>query len=95
MILQPLVENSVKYGVSASSKPVTISIIAREEYGRLVLRVSDDGPGAHSGKGGFGIGLANVRDRIEARFGNSATIVSGPFLTGYETELRLPMVKNG
>ncbi len=95
MILQPLVENSVKYGVSASSKPVTISIIAREEYGRLVLRVSDDGPGAHSGKGGFGIGLANVRDRIEARFGNSATIVSGPSLTGYETELRLPMVKNG
>ncbi|HBK14279.1 MAG TPA: sensor histidine kinase, partial [Erythrobacter sp.] len=37
MILQPLVENSVKYGVSASSRPVTITIAAREEYGRLVL----------------------------------------------------------
>ncbi|MFI8665628.1 sensor histidine kinase [Qipengyuania sp. NPDC077410] len=95
MILQPLVENSVKYGVSVSSKPVTISITACEEYGRLVLTVSDDGPGSAGDKHGFGIGLANVRDRIEARFGNAATIVSGATLTGYETELRLPMVKHG
>lgn len=96
MILQPLVENSVKYGVSASARPVTVSIVAREEYGRLVLRVSDDGPGVPSGNsGGFGIGLANVRDRLEARFGNEATVTSGPALHGYETELRLPLVKHG
>lgn len=96
MILQPLVENSVKYGVSASNRPVTIAIAAREEYGRLVLRVSDNGPGLPSGhSGGFGIGLANVRDRIEARFGNEATITSGQSIEGYETELRLPMVKHG
>ncbi|QPC98721.1 sensor histidine kinase [Qipengyuania soli] len=96
MILQPLVENSVKYGVSASAKPVTVSIVAREEYGRLVLRVSDDGPGVPAGQsGGFGIGLANVRDRLEARFGNEATVTSGPALQGYETELRLPLVKHG
>ena len=96
MILQPLVENSVKYGVSASNRPVTISISAREEYGRLVLRVADDGPGApHGHVSGFGIGLANVRDRLEARFGNEATISSGSALNGYETELRLPMVKHG
>ena len=94
MILQPLVENSVKYGVSASSRPVTIAITAREEYERLVLTVSDDGPG-QSGSHGFGIGLANVRDRLQARFGDAATIVSGPSLTGYETELRLPMVRHG
>ncbi|WP_341713288.1 histidine kinase [Erythrobacter sp.] len=96
MILQPLVENSVKYGVSASSRPVTISIVAREEYGRLVVTVCDDGPGVPAGHtGGFGIGLANVRDRLEARFGNEATVTSGPALQGYETELRLPMVKHG
>ncbi|WP_247711201.1 sensor histidine kinase [Qipengyuania vesicularis] len=96
MILQPLVENSVKYGVSASNRPVTISIVAREEYGRLVIRVSDDGPGLPSGhSGGFGIGLANVRDRLEARFGNEASISSGQALGGYETELRLPMVRHG
>ena len=96
MILQPLVENSVKYGVSASNSPVTIAIVAREEYGRLVLRVTDDGPGIPSGHtGGFGIGLANVRDRLEARFGNEASVSSGPSIDGYETELRLPMVKHG
>ncbi|QKG70885.1 sensor histidine kinase [Erythrobacter mangrovi] len=96
MILQPLVENSVKYGVSASSRPVTVSIAAREEYGRLVVTVCDDGPGMPAGhSGGFGIGLANVRDRLEARFGNEATVTSGPALQGYETELRLPMVKHG
>ena len=96
MILQPLVENSVKYGVSASAKSVTIGIVAREEYGRLVIRVSDDGPGTPSShSGGFGIGLANVRDRLEARFGREATISSGPSAAGYETELRLPLVKHG
>jgi LytS/YehU family sensor histidine kinase len=94
MILQPLVENSVKYGVSASARPVTVSIVAREEYGRLVITVADDGPGVPAGhSGGFGIGLANVRDRLEARFGAEATVTSGPGLQGYETELRLPMVK--
>lgn len=96
MILQPLVENSVKYGVSASASPVTISIAAREEFGRLVLTVGDDGPGrASGGNTGFGIGLANVRDRLQARFGNEASISSGPTLDGYETELRIPLVKHG
>ena len=96
MILQPLVENSVKYGVSTSNRPVTITIVAREEGGQLVLRVGDDGPGLPSGQaGGFGIGLANVRDRIEARFGTAASIASGPTPRGYETVLKLPMVKHG
>ena len=100
MILQPLVENSVKYGVSASSKPVTITLQAREEYGRLVLTVSDDGPGeSQSAKmpppDGFGIGLANVRDRLNARFGDEASITTGPALGGYETELRIPLLRHG
>ena len=99
MILQPLVENSVKYGVSRSSRPVTITLSAREEYGRLVLSVADDGPGSvdpsQVAQGGFGIGLANVRDRLIARFGEHATITSGETLDGYETELRLPLIATG
>lgn len=95
MILQPLVENSVKYGVSASRRPVTITISAREEYGRLVLTVTDDGPGKAGASGGFGIGLANVRDRLLARFGEQASIASGATLDGYETQLRLPLVTHG
>ena len=93
MILQPLVENSVKYAVAPVNRPVTISISAREEFGRLVVTVSDDGPGVPgTARGGFGIGLANVRDRLAARFGGEAMIVSGPVEGGYRSELRLPLV---
>ncbi len=94
MILQPLVENSVKHAVAPSSGSVTITLTAREEYGRLVLVVSDDGQGAGDDgeRAGYGIGLANVRDRLAARFGEEATIVSGPVPRGYSTQLRMPIL---
>lgn len=103
MILQPLVENSVKYGVSASAAPVTVFLGAREEYGRLVITVADNGPGAglagpggHRDVNGFGIGLVNVRDRLAARFGDAASVTSGPLEGGgYETQLRIPLVRHG
>lgn len=96
MILQPLVENSVKYAVSPVSRPVTITVSAREEFDRLVITVSDDGPGVpETARKGFGIGLANVRDRIEARFGPDVTLESGPVPGGYRTEMRLPLTRNG
>jgi two-component sensor histidine kinase len=101
MILQPLVENSVKYGVSASAAPVTVRLEAREEYGRLVITVADDAPvkakaQARKEGNGFGIGLANVRDRLAARFGEYARVTSGPLPGGgYQTELRIPLVRHG
>jgi two-component system, LytTR family, sensor kinase len=96
MILQPLVENSVKYGVAPVTRPVTINISAREEYNRLVIEVSDDGRGVPGdGPHGFGIGLANVRDRLEARFGRDASIASGPTPDGYRTIIRIPLVRHG
>lgn len=94
MILQPLVENAVKYGVAPVNRKVSIVVSADEEFDRLVIRVTDDGPGVPKGtKPGFGIGLANVKDRIEARFGRNATISSGPVERGYVSELRLPIVR--
>ncbi|HUQ13815.1 MAG TPA: histidine kinase [Novosphingobium sp.] len=108
MILQPLVENSVKYAVAPLSRPVTVTIAAREEHGRLVLTVSDDGPGRGSdarmtgrdGNGGqagngWGIGLQNVRERLAARFGAEASVVSGSTGDGYATIIRLPLVRDG
>jgi LytS/YehU family sensor histidine kinase len=95
MILQPLVENSVKHAVAPTSEQVTITLAAREEYGRLVVTVADDGPGSGSTDGdkrGHGIGVANVRDRLEARFGSEAAIVSGPAPGGYSTQLRMPIL---
>lgn len=95
MILQPLVENSVKYGVSATSRPVTIRIAARQEAGHLILTISDDGPGKPDGVDGTGIGLANVRDRLAARFGKEASVESGPLPGGgYATTLKIPVIRH-
>jgi two-component system, LytTR family, sensor kinase len=98
MILQPLVENSVKYGVAKTNRAVTVRIAAREEYGRLVLEVSDNGPGALDKAGkdaGLGIGLTNVRDRLEARYGEIANLVSGPADGGgWRTVIRLPLERH-
>jgi two-component system, LytTR family, sensor kinase len=96
MILQPLVENSVKHAVAPTSQKVTLTLAAREEYGRLVIAVSDDGNGAardSDKRPGHGIGLANVRERLEARFGSDATIVCGAEPGGYSTQLRLPIMR--
>ena len=63
LILQPLVENAVKYGVARSSAPVTIEIRAEAADGRLRLTVSDDG-----GDGaGHGAAEAGPRSRERAR----------------------------
>jgi two-component system, LytTR family, sensor kinase len=96
MILQPLVENSVKHAVAPTSQKVTLTLSAREEYGRLVITVADDGNGTardFDKRPGHGIGLANVRERLEARFGSDATIVCGAEPGGYSTQLRLPIMR--
>ena len=96
MILQPLVENSVKHAVSISSEPVIITLAAREEYDRLVVTVSDNGRAGDAANrprhDGHGIGLANVRERLEARYGREASMVSGPSPEGYATHLRMPIM---
>ena len=97
MILQPLVENSVRYAVAITARPVTVKIAAREDHGALVLEVSNDGPGPAEGvPSGFGIGLANVRDRLAARYGDSASLTSGPAPGGgWLSVIRLPLVYDG
>lgn len=97
MILQPLIENSVRYGVTPVTRSVTISILARTDSGQLVIEVGDNGPGAGASRqavGGFGIGLANVRDRLAARYGDAAQLSSGPAAdgAGWCTVIRLPLV---
>ncbi len=95
MILQPLVENSVKYAVAVSQRPVTVVIAACAQDGMLELRVGDDGPGGGSGEG-FGIGLANVRDRLHARFGDAASLSFGARVQGgFETCLTMPLLRKG
>jgi len=97
LILQPLIENAIKYGVSRTSRPVTIQIRAWEEAGKLHVSVSDDGDVLPGDKDkGNGIGLANVRDRLAARFGKDGQIASGPRPEGgFLVEMSLPIVRRG
>jgi len=97
LILQPLVENAIKYGVSRATRPVRVQVAAHEEDGMLVVSVADDGdvlPG--DADKGSGIGLANVRDRLEARFGVQASLVAGPGAQGgFVATITLPLVRHG
>lgn len=96
MILQPLVENAVRYAVSPTSRAVTVTISAREDQGRLVIEVRDDGPGGGDGKGGFGIGLTNVRDRLAVRYGAQASLNAAPLAEGgWFSVIRLPLDRDG
>lgn len=77
LILQPLVENAIKYGVSRSTRPVTIDISATASDGWMTISVEDDGEDSPTTEHGNGIGLANVRDRLEARYGDEARLTNG------------------
>ncbi|QQN75402.1 sensor histidine kinase [Croceicoccus sp. YJ47] len=98
MILQPLIENSVKYAVAPLTRPVTIRVAAEEEYGRLVLTIADDGPGdtlTGAKAEGCGIGVDNVRNRLRIRYGENATVVSGSTGAGWRTVIRMPLERVG
>ena len=94
LLLQPLVENAVKYGVARSRRPVTIRLSALEDSGGLVLTVENDGePGdVRAEEQGTGVGLANVRDRLAARFGDRASCRWGPLPGGgFRVTLTMPI----
>ncbi len=78
MILQPLIENSIKYAISQSESGGTISISARtgkegsDKF--LLLKVSDDGPGLPDGDSDIlafsqGVGISNIRNRLRQIYG--------------------------
>ncbi len=91
LILQPLVENAVKYALGASRAVVTIRIAAIADAQRLTLSVDDDGREPCGDRGGFGIGLANVRDRLRMRYGDAARLIAGPGAAGgYTARIELP-----
>jgi len=100
LILQPLIENAIKYGVSRSKEKVTIRIVAeRTPDGDLALSVTNSGKvdEAPSTDHGTGVGLKNVEQRLNARYGSAAKSRFGPKAEGgYEVHLVLPLeIENG
>lgn len=93
-ILQPLVENAVKHGVAATRGPAELRIEVVREAGALLLKVTNTGPvdgEPHEPRPGTGIGLANIRQRLAIRYGDSARLESGPVDGGWRSEIRLPV----
>ena len=74
LAVQTVVENSVKYAVSAQRDGASISITARREHGRLRLEVADDGPGFDIAAIQDGHGLALIRARLALLFKDNATL---------------------
>ncbi|WP_412067110.1 sensor histidine kinase [Rubrivirga sp. IMCC43871] len=77
-LLQPLVENAIKYAVAPSTGPTTITVRAALAGGRLRLAVEDDGPGPGKAGSGTGVGLANTRARLAAHYGDAASVSLRP-----------------
>ncbi|MEJ2085469.1 MAG: histidine kinase [Acidobacteriota bacterium] len=76
LILQPIVENSVKHAVVPTQSPVQICLRCELRERTLELRVEDDGPGFPQLRGAQsrGLGLENVRRRLELIHGKSAQL---------------------
>jgi two-component system, LytTR family, sensor kinase len=77
LLLQPLVENSIRHGADPLSSVVDVRVSARRENGTLFLEVRDHGPGmAVSGPAALrkGIGLANTAERLERLYGGSDSV---------------------
>jgi two-component system LytT family sensor kinase len=105
MLLQPLIENSIKHGLEPRISGGTVTLRSRIEGDQLVIEVEDDGVGVEPGgsvaapvsglvREGSGIGMKNVRERMEVLFGGDAQVemVSRP---GRGTRVRLVMPASG
>lgn len=74
MILQPVVENAIRHGISRDPRAGHVSIHAMRDNGRLDIRVQDDGPGLRrdTAVSGHGVGLYNARMRLDRLYGDAA-----------------------
>jgi LytS/YehU family sensor histidine kinase len=79
LILQPLVENAIKYAVASQTCGGTISIKARKFGHDLLIEVADNGPGMPIDHGlpkeSGGVGLVNTRERLAALYDNDFSLV--------------------
>ena len=80
LLLQPLVENAIKHGLEPKIEGGSITVSARREGQNIVLDVIDSGVGFNSGDG---FGLVQVRERLQATYGEQSTIYLGPGRAGF------------
>lgn len=81
LILQPLIENAIKYAITPSEEGGTLRISARVQHGTLALQVADTGPGLGNGNNGqksSGVGLRNTRERLQQLYGDAQAFTLAP-----------------
>jgi sensor histidine kinase YesM len=98
MLLQPLLENAIKHGLEAKIEGGHIDVEASQQGDKLTLTVADTGLGLevthhpHYQNHGTHIGLANVRERLHALYGNNAQFTLTPNApAGTVAQLTLPL----
>lgn len=90
LAVQTLVENSVKYAVSAQRAGAEIAVFARREHGALALEVADTGPGFALGSAPPGHGIDNLRGRLEALYDGTASMTCMQRDGHFTVSLRVP-----
>jgi two-component system LytT family sensor kinase len=81
LILQPLIENAIKYAISPCEEGGTLRIASRVQRGVLVIQLSDTGPGMGNGKNAnqsSGVGLKNTRERLQQLYGDDQAFTLAP-----------------
>jgi len=86
ILLQPLIENSIKHGLEPRIHGGTVTLRSQLNGDRVLIEVADDGvgivnrPASALSRSGAGIGMKNVQERLEVLYGNQArfTVVSNP-----------------
>ena len=93
LLLQPLIENSIKYAVSPREQGGTIQVEGRIEQGMLLLAVRDDGPGIIDPqrlREGRGVGIRNTRERLQVLYGERSRVLLEAAEPGLRVTLQFP-----
>lgn len=91
LLLQPLLENAVRHGIAHRLEGGRLEILARREGGHLHLEVRNDCDPERPRGAGTGLGLANVRGRLAAIFGDQAQMAVADRGESFEVRLALPL----
>lgn len=95
LILQPLVENAVVHGLTGHDGAVSIRVEASALAETLTLRVVNT-IARDKALGQTGIGLSNVRERLEVQFGERAHFSAGPAAEEqWVAEIQMPLLRDG
>lgn len=105
MTLQPLIENSIYYGVDNSLSVCRIMVRVKEESDRIVLEVQDSGQGMTEEElkqvregtmvpKGHGIGLNNIRERLKITYEDSVFEIESSLGAGTKVHIEIPKVES-